>query len=69
MTERYPLVSSEFTHTGEKTKMNKKISIKRLLKHIIFNIFARVLTRFSHKAERHKNKAFQFEDVVLYFED
>ena len=70
MTERYPLVSSALAHTWIKAKMKiKKKIINRLLKHIIFNIFARVLTRFSHKAERNKNKAFQFEDVVLYFED
>ena len=49
-------------------KIKKKI-INRLLKHIIFKVFARVLTRFSHEAERHKNKAFQSEDVILYFED
>ena len=49
--------------------MNKKINIHRLLKHIMFKVFARVLTRFSHKTEQHMNKAFQSEDVVLYFED
>jgi len=35
----------------------------------MFKVFSRVLSRFSHETEGCKNKAFQFEDVVLYFED